>query len=49
MTSTVRGHPTAWSQPEGTEEPQTNSSVSQQEEWPDTAEGKVKADYDKDI
>ena len=38
-----------WSQPEGAEEPQTNISVSQQEEQTNAAEGKVIADYEPDV
>ena len=37
------------SQPEGAEEPETNPSVPQQEEQPDTTDGKVIADYKLDI
>ena len=46
MARTMRGHLTAPLQPEGTEEPETNPSVSQWEEQPHTAEGKVIVDYD---
>ena len=34
---------------EGTEEPKTNPSVSQQEEQPDATEGEVITDYDPDV
>ena len=49
MAGTVRGCPTAQLQPEGTEEPQTNTSVPQQERQADATEGKVIADYKLDV
>ena len=49
MARTMRGWPTAWSQQEGIEEPDTNPSVSQQEEHPYATKGKVIADYDPDV
>ena len=49
MTKTMRGCLTAWSQTEGTEEPEKNPGVPQQEEQPDTTESKVIADYNPDI
>ena len=48
MARLVRGCPTP--QPsEGAGEPETNSSVPQQEEQPDASEGKVIVDYDLHI
>ena len=44
MVRTVRGCPTVQLQPEGTEEPETNPSVPQQEEQTATVEDKVIAD-----
>ena len=38
-----------WSQQGGTEEPETNVSVPQQEEQPDAAEGEVIVDNDPDV
>ena len=49
MARPVMGCPMPWSLQEGTEEPETNPSVPQQEKQPDAAEGKVIADYDQDI
>ena len=49
LARTLRGHLTAWLQPQGTREPETNHSVPQQEEQPDATEGKVIADYGLDI
>ena len=40
MARTMRGYPIAWSQPEGTEEPETNPRVPQQEEQADARDGK---------
>ena len=45
MARTMRRCPTALFQPEGAEEPETNLSIPQQEEWADAAEGKITADY----
>ena len=44
MATTMKGCQVAQSQPEVTEEHETDPSVSQQEEQSDTAEGKVIAD-----
>ena len=49
MARMVRGRPTARSQPEGTDESETNASVPQQEEQPDATVGKVIVDYDPDV
>ena len=49
MVKTLRGHHTAWSQPEDAEETETNLSVPQQEEQADATEGKVIADYGLDV
>ena len=49
MVRIMRGYPTAWSQPEGAEGPETNAIIPQQEYQPDTTEGKVIADYGLDI
>ena len=46
MARTMRGCPTAWSQTEGAEEPETDP---QQEEQPDATEGTVIVDYDLNI
>ena len=48
MARAVRGCPTPWSQQEGAER-ESNPSVPQQEEQPDTAKGKGIVDYDLDI
>ena len=49
MARLVRGCPTARSQQESAEEPETNLSVPQQEEHPDTVEDRDITDYDLDI
>ena len=49
VAKTVRGSLTAQSQPEGAGEPETNTSVTQQEEQADTIDGKAIADYMLDI
>ena len=49
MARLVKGHRTAWLQPEGKEEPETNPTVSQHEVQSDTTEGKVIADYNSDV
>ena len=49
MAATIRGCLILQLQPEGTEEPQTNISIPQQERQLDAAEGKVVADYELDI
>ena len=49
MARTVRVCSTAWLQPEGTEEPETNPSVHWQEEQPDATESKVTADDDPHV
>ena len=48
MTKTMRGCLTAWSQTEGTEESEKNPGVPQQEEQPDTTDGKVIVVYNLD-
>ena len=45
----MSGCPTPWTQQGGTEEPETNTNVSQQEEQTDASEGEVVADYDPDV
>ena len=45
----MRGCLTVPSQPEGAEEPETNSSVTQKEEWPNTTDGKVIAENELDV
>ena len=49
MTGTVRGCLTAGLQPEGTEEPETNTSVPHEEKQAGTIEGKDEADYKLDV
>ena len=45
----MKGCLTARSQPEGTEQPETDPGVLQQEKQPDAAEGNVITDYDLDV
>ena len=45
MARTMRGCPTARSQPEGTEEPETNPTVPQQPKQPNATESKVIVHY----
>ena len=49
MAKTMKGCLTAQSQPKGAEEPETNPSVTQQEEQTNMAKGNVIADYQPDI
>ena len=49
MARTMRGCPTAQTQPKGAKEPETNPSDSRQEDQSDTTEGKVIIDYNRDI
>ena len=49
MARPVRGHPTPWSQQEGTEKPQLNIIVPQQEGHTDAKGDEAIADYDPDI
>ena len=49
MARTMRGCLTAWSQPECTEEHETNPSVPQHEEQANAIDGKVTADNELDL
>ena len=49
MARTMRGHPTTWLQLEGKDELEKILNAPQQEDHPDTAEGRDIADYDPDV
>ena len=49
MARPVRGCLMPWSQQQGAEEPETNTSVPQQEEQSDATEGKVIADNNPNV